>query len=63
MQINADEIGVDEDFYADLGGSSLNYFALVDILRSQFGVELDITDEVQLVTVKDFCKYIENKNK
>ena len=63
LQINADEIGVDEDFYADLGGSSLNYFALVDILRSQFGVELDITDEVQLVTVKDFCKYIENKNK
>ena len=63
LQINADEIGVDEDFYADLGGSSLNYFALVDILRSQFGVELDITDEVQLVTVKDFCRYIENKNK
>ena len=63
LQINADEIGVDEDFYADLGGSSLNYFALVDILRSQFGVELDITDEVQLVTVKDLCRYIENKNK
>ncbi len=63
LQMNADEIGVDEDFYADLGGSSLNYFALVDILKSQYGVELDITNETQLVTVKDFCKYIENKNK
>lgn len=63
LQMNAEEIGVDEDFYADLGGSSLNYFALVDILKSQYGVELDITNETQLVTVKDFCKYIENKNK
>ena len=63
LQINADEIEVDSDFYADLGGSSLNYFSLVDILKTQFGVELDITDEIQLVTVKDFCRYIENKNK
>ena len=63
LQINADEIGVDSDFYSDLGGSSLNYFALIDMLKSQFSVELDITDQVQLVTVKDFCKYIENKNK
>ncbi|MBQ8850030.1 MAG: AMP-binding protein [Clostridia bacterium] len=63
LQMNSDEIGVDEDFFADLGGSSLNYFALVDILKSQYGVELDITNETQLVTVKDFCKYIENKNK
>ena len=63
LQMNADEVGVTEDFFADLGGSSLNYFALVDILKAQFGVELDITDETQLVTVKDFCKYIESKNK
>ena len=63
LQINADEIDVNADFFADLGGSSLNYFALVDILKSQFGVELDITNETQLVTVKDFCKYIEKKNK
>ena len=63
LQINADEIGVDADFYAELGGSSLNYFALVDIIKSQFGVELDFSDDEQLVTVKDFCKYIENKNK
>ena len=63
LQINANEIAVDEDFFTDLGGSSLNYFALVDILKGQFGVELDITNESQLVTVKDFCRYIENKNK
>ncbi len=63
LQTDADEIGVDKDFFADLGGSSLHYFALVDILKAQYGLELDVTNETQLVTVKDFCKYIENKNK
>lgn len=63
LQIDANEIGVEQDFFADLGGSSLNYFALVDILKASYGVELDITNETQLVTVKDFCRYIENKNK
>ena len=63
LQINAEEIGVDQNFFSDLGGSSLNYFALVDILKSSFGVEIDITNETGLATVKDFCRYIENKNK
>ena len=54
---------MEQDFFSDLGGSSLNYFALVDILKASYGVELDITNETGLVTVKDFCKYIENKNK
>ena len=63
LQIDAEEIGTTQDFFADLGGSSLNYFALVDILKSSYGVELDITNETGLVTVKDFCGYIENKNK
>lgn len=63
LQINADEIGVEADFYADLGGSSLNYFALVDAVKSSFGIELDLTEENQLVTVRDFCKYIEHQNK
>lgn len=63
LQISAEEIGVEQNFFSDLGGSSLNYFALVDILKASYGVELDITNETGLVTVKDFCKYIENKNK
>ena len=62
LQLSVEEIGVDSDFYADLGGSSLNYFALVDEVKSKFGIELDLTEENQLVTVKDFCRYIENKN-
>ena len=63
LQIPAEEIGVESDFYADLGGSSLNYFALVDSVKSKFGIELDLTEDNQLVTIKDFCRYIENKNK
>lgn len=63
LQMSPDEIGVDADFYAELGGSSLNYFALVDAVKGKFGIEIDLTDENQLVTVKNFCKYIEEKNK
>lgn len=63
LQVDVSEIGVNDDFFTDLGGSSLNYFALVDILKSKCGVEPDITENPNLLTVKDFCKYIEEHSK
>ena len=62
LQLDAEEIDVNSDFFSDLGGSSLNYFALVDLLKERFGVEPDITENTELTTVKDFCKYIKNND-
>ena len=63
LQIDRAGISVTSDFFGDLGGSSLNYFALIDILKTRFGIETEITESPQLVTVRDFCRYIEEQNK
>lgn len=51
------EIGVTDDFFADLGGTSLDYFMLKDGILAQFGV--DITSQEQpLTTVAACCQFI-----
>ncbi len=60
LQIDASEIGVNDDFFTDLGGSSLNYFALADLLKENFGTDVSTTESLNLTTVKAFCEYIEN---
>lgn len=51
------QIGVADDFFTDLGGTSLDYFMLKDSILAQFGV--DITSQEQpLTTVSACCQYI-----
>jgi len=50
------EIGVNQDFFADLGGSSLDYFSLLEQIKQEFNVE--ISQEEKLSCVEDFCKII-----
>jgi acyl carrier protein len=63
LAIDKEKIQVTSDFFTDLGGSSLNYFALVDLLKTRYGIDPSVTENNNLVTVRDFCKYIENQKK
>jgi acyl carrier protein len=60
LQIDISEVNPSSDFFADLGGSSLDYFALVDLIKDRFGVELAIDEDKKLSSVSDFHQYIKN---
>ncbi len=53
-----EEVGVNDGFFLDLGGTSLDYFALIGLVRSRYGVELPMNDGERLVSVKSLCDYI-----
>ena len=53
-------VGIGEDFFADLGGTSLDYFMLKDLVAAQFGV--DITEaEPAPTTPAACCQWITEK--
>ena len=54
----ADTIGVGDDFFLELGGTSIDYFVLVDTVRNKFGTDVISGQGAKLSTVEDFCKYI-----
>lgn len=53
-------VGVDEDFFADLGGTSLDYFILKDAVVAQFGVDITAAEPAP-TTVAACCQYITDK--
>lgn len=53
------EIGDDMHFFFDLGGSSLDYFAMVTAVRNEFQVSFPATADGSLSTVKEFCVFIQ----
>ena len=53
------EIGDDMHFFFDLGGSSLDYFAMVSEIRNEFQVAFPVTNDGSLSTVREFCKFIQ----
>ena len=57
---SADEIGDEMHFFFDLGGTSLDYFALVSAIRKEFDLPFPATEQGSLSTVKGFCEYIRN---
>ena len=52
-----DEIGYTADFFTELGGSSLDYFAMISQLREQYALPFP-TDNPDLTTVKGLHDYI-----
>ena len=57
---SANEIPVDAHFFHELGGTSLEYFALQSEIKTRFGIEELYADGTPLFTVKDFTAYIRN---
>lgn len=52
------EIRADDGFFGDLGGTSLEYFSLLSILKSRFGLDFMPNGTERLATVRDFCEKI-----
>ena len=63
LQKEPNEVGLDANFFSDLGGSSLDYFALVDLLKESFEVEFEYEEENILATVREICDYISKLEK
>lgn len=57
----AEEIPLQADFFTDLGGSSLDYFTLTDLVKSRYGVDVAQGDGKSLFSVKDVCDFLSNK--
>lgn len=53
------EIGDDMNFFFDLGGTSLDYFAMISAMRKEFEVPFPATADGSLSTVKEFCVFIQ----
>ena len=53
-----DEIGINESFFNDLGGTSLDYFELLSVIEKEFNVSIP-SDDVKYDTIKDITDYIE----
>ena len=46
------------DFFLDLGGSSLDYFAMITALRESFGIEFPTEAGKSLGSVKELYEYV-----
>ena len=57
----AHEISPDAHFFNELGGTSLEYFALQGEIRTRFGVEVTFSEGNTLFTVRDFTSYIQKQ--
>lgn len=57
----SEEIPLDADFFLDEGGTSLDYFALIEMLQHDFGVDLVPSEENKLHTVREISDELRRK--
>lgn len=57
------EISSTADFFLDLGGTSLAYFALINILREKYDLQFPLSQGSTITTADGFCEYIRSKVK
>ncbi len=60
LSIEVDKVTLDSHFFYDLDGSSLDYMAMLAELQKEFEISFSIEEEQSLVTVKEFCSYIQD---
>ncbi len=54
------EIGASQNFFTDLGGTSLDYFSLRSLIKQRLGIEIITGNGQTLCTVKEICQHIKN---
>lgn len=59
LSAEAGTIGVDAHFFYDLDGSSLDYLSMIADIQNRYEIKMPEDEEVGLVTVKDFGRYIQ----
>jgi long-chain acyl-CoA synthetase len=60
LERSPEEISPNANFFLDLGGTSLDYFTLLGLLKDKYGISLPSDDKEKLFTVRDFCEFIKN---
>lgn len=61
LKKDLEEIGSQDDFFTDLGGSSLDYFGMVTEMNSEFNLSIPVGQSMELSTVESLSKYIEEE--
>jgi acyl carrier protein len=62
LQKQEDEVGVDDDFFTSLGGSSLDYFTLISLAKQELGIALPIEKAQELSTIRAIENYIQRSS-
>ena len=52
------EISPASDFFLDLGGTSIDYFSLRELVKSRLGIDIITSSNTSLTTVKQICLHI-----
>ncbi len=60
LACDAEKIGPGDNFFIDLGGSSLDYLSLLSRVKAKFGKSVEATNGERLASVREFCDYIRN---
>ncbi len=55
------EIGKEDDFFVDAGGTSLDYFTMVSYIQNEFDVVIPLSNERKMTTISSFCLYLKDK--
>ncbi len=55
-------IGMDSDFFTDADGSSLDYFAMLSVLKDTFSLPFSEDGSADFHTVRGICRYIEEND-
>ncbi len=63
LGMDAARVRPDADFFSDLEGSSLDYFALLAALKETFSLPFTETEALQFHTVRAVCRYIEEADR
>lgn len=56
----AEEIGLEQHFFSELGGTSLDYFTLQGEIKDRLSADIDYTQCKELFTVRDFTAYVQS---
>lgn len=62
LEKDPDKIGASDHFFHDLEGTSLDYFLLLDLVRSKYAIEINDSVSESLCSAKDFCDFIKSKS-
>ena len=60
LEIDPSLVGLDSHFFRDLGGSSMDYYALLGEIKSKYGVEITVSQDDQPATVRAIHGYLQN---
>ena len=52
------EIGRDSHFFRDLGGTSMDYYALLGLIRGRLGAQIEVAEAAELATVAQLYAYL-----